>query len=82
MLTLADKKLQPLLSATFREADPTISPDGRWLAYTSNESGRLEVYVRPYPAGAGRWQVSDNGGGFPRWAASGSSRANDGYLDA
>jgi len=85
MLTLADKKLQPLLSTTFREADPNISPDGRWLAYTSNESGRLEVYVRPYPAGAGRWQVSDNGGGFPRWAGGGRElfyRVDDGVMAA
>ena len=85
MLTLADKKLQPLLTSTFREADPAISPDGRWLAYTSNESGRQEVYVRPYPAGAGRWQVSDNGGGYPRWARNGRElfyRVDDGIMAA
>ncbi len=85
MLTLADKKLQPLLTSTFRETDPTISPDGRWLAYSSNEAGRLEVYVRPYPAGAGRWQVSDNGGAFPRWAGTGRElfyRVDDGVMAA
>jgi serine/threonine-protein kinase len=61
----------PLLNSSFREADGAISPDGRWLAYSSNESGRLEVYVRPFPSGGGRWQVSDAGGGSPRWARSG-----------
>ncbi len=71
MLTLEDKKVHPLIASSFREADPALSPDGRWLAYTSDEAGRLEVYVRPYPSGSGRWQVSDNGGGFPRWAGNG-----------
>ncbi len=85
MLTLEDKKVQPLLASNFREADPNISPDGRWLAYTSSESGRLEVYVRPFPAGAGRWQVSDTGGGFPRWAGNGRElfyRVDDGIMSA
>jgi Tol biopolymer transport system component len=85
MLLLGDKKIQPLLNTTFREADGAVSPDGRWLAYTSNESGRLEVYVRPFPAGAGRWQVSDSGGGLPRWAASGRElfyRVDDGLMVA
>lgn len=85
MLTLEDKKVTPLLTSNFREADPTISPDGRWLAYTSSESGRLEVYVRPYPSGAGRWQVSDSGGGFPRWAGNGREifyRVDDGVMAA
>jgi Tol biopolymer transport system component len=85
MLSLADKKVEPLLNTNFREADPAISPDGRWLAYSSNESGRLEVYVRPYPSGAGRWQVSDAGGGFPRWAGNGRElfyRVDDGLMSA
>ena len=85
MLSLADKKIQPLVNSNFREADPAISPDGRWLAYSSNESGRLEVYVRPYPSGAGRWQVSDNGGGFPRWSGKGRElfyRVDDGLMAA
>jgi len=85
MLTLEDKKVEPLLASNFREADPNISPDGRWLAYTSSESGRLEVYVRPFPAGAGRWQVSDTGGGFPRWAGNGRElfyRVDDGIMSA
>jgi Tol biopolymer transport system component len=85
MLSLADKKLEPVVNSNFREADPAISPDSRWLAYSSNESGRLEVYVRPYPTGAGRWQVSDNGGAFPRWSGSGRElfyRVDDGLMAA
>jgi eukaryotic-like serine/threonine-protein kinase len=48
-----------------------LSPDGRWLAYTSTDSGRLELYVTRFPSGAGRWQVSQNGGGSPVWRADG-----------
>ncbi|MBI1968247.1 MAG: PD40 domain-containing protein, partial [Gemmatimonadetes bacterium] len=49
-----------------------LSPDGRYLIYTSTESGRPEVYVRPFPnTGAARWQVSTAGGTEPRWAHSG-----------
>ena len=44
-----------------------LSPDGRWLAYTSNESGTLEVYVEPFPATGARWQVSPGGGAEPHW---------------
>jgi serine/threonine protein kinase len=44
-----------------------LSPDGRWLAYSSTESGREEVYVTHFPSGEGRWQVSQNGGTFPNW---------------
>jgi hypothetical protein len=48
-----------------------ISPDGQWIAYTSNESGRSEVYVQPFPNGGRKWQISTNGGGGPLWARSG-----------
>ena len=44
-----------------------LSPDGRWLAYSSTDSGREEVYVTHFPSGAGRWQVSQAGGTFPAW---------------
>ena len=58
-----------LVSSPFTELNPAISPDGLWLAYASNESGRNEVYVRPFPNTAdGRWQVSTAGGVQPRWA--------------
>jgi serine/threonine-protein kinase len=56
----------------FGVADAMVSPDGRWIAYDSNESGRMEVYVRPFPAvNGGRWQVSTDGGRNPMWARSG-----------
>jgi serine/threonine-protein kinase len=56
----------------FREQSAEVSPDGRWLAYTSNESGRDEVYVRPFPdVEKGRWQVSTGGGAWATWARSG-----------
>jgi serine/threonine-protein kinase len=59
---------QRFLETPFMERDGTFSPDGRWLAYTSDESGRWEVYVRPFPKGEGKWQVSIVGGRHPIWA--------------
>ena len=50
---------------------PTFSPDGRAIAYTSNESGREEIYVRPYPRQSGKWKISRNGGTDPLWAPDG-----------
>ena len=50
------------------EQDPQFSPDGRWMAYQSNESGQAEVYVRPYPASPGRWAISSGGGIRPLWS--------------
>jgi serine/threonine-protein kinase len=59
---------EPFLQTEFSEIAPEFSPDGRWLAYTSNESGSTEVYVRPFPGPGGRTQVSSGGGMFPMWA--------------
>ncbi len=67
----APRKPQPLLVNEFDNHSPSLSPDGHWVAYVSNESGRLEVYVRPFPGPGGRWQVSLNGGTEPLWAANG-----------
>ena len=62
----------PVASSPFIELNPALSPDGRWLAYTSNESGNTEVYVRPFPdAQGGRWQVSNGGGSEPLWSRDG-----------
>jgi serine/threonine-protein kinase len=62
----------PLATTEFEEFSPTLSPDGRWLAYSSDETRRTEVYVRPFPsAGAARFQVSREGGGEPTWSRSG-----------
>jgi serine/threonine-protein kinase len=60
-----------IVGNTFNNYDPSLSPDGRWMAYMSDESGRFEVYVRPYPGPGGRWQVSLNGGTEPRWSPTG-----------
>lgn len=59
---------RPLVATAFTEWDPAFSPDGRFLAYTSDESGQHEVYVRPFPPGDGKWQVSTQGGAFPEWS--------------
>jgi len=53
------------------ESNAAFSPDGHWLAYQSNESGRDEVYVRPFPGPGGKWQISTDGGGFPTWSRNG-----------
>jgi Tol biopolymer transport system component len=56
----------------FNELNADISPDGRWFAYQSNESGENEIFVRPFPnAGGGRWLISTGGGMQPRWARDG-----------
>jgi len=58
------------LSTPADEADPMFSPDGRWIAYTSNEAGgATDVYVRPFPGPGGIWRISTQGGRFPRWSA-------------
>lgn len=59
------------LQTGFQEGLGRFSPDGRWVAYVSNESGRSEVYARGFPSAGGKWQVSTAGGTFPRWRADG-----------
>ena len=68
-----DNAPRPLAAdPSYDEAAPALSPDGRWLAYVSDESGTMEVYVRPFPeTDGGKWQVSVNGGQAPLWAHSG-----------
>ncbi|MEO7987664.1 MAG: hypothetical protein ABI766_14120, partial [Gemmatimonadales bacterium] len=67
-----DTTLVPLVTTPAREMSPAVSPDGKWLAYSSDESGTSEVYVRPFPnASSARWQVSSSGGSVPVWARSG-----------
>ncbi|HKC25232.1 MAG TPA: protein kinase [Thermoanaerobaculia bacterium] len=66
-----DHKPRPLLKTPFSDVGARVSPDGRYIAYVSNESGRNEVYVRPFPGLTRKWQVSTNGGELVRWAASG-----------
>jgi Tol biopolymer transport system component/tRNA A-37 threonylcarbamoyl transferase component Bud32 len=68
-----DSAPRPFLATSFEENTPTPSPDGRWLAYVSDESGHQEVYVRPFPGPGGRGQVSDEGGVEPLWSPDGRS---------
>ena len=66
-----DPKPFPFLNSTFHERTTTFSPDGHWVAYESDESGRSEIYVRPFPGPGGQWQVSTAGGKDPRWRPDG-----------
>jgi len=67
-----DTTTVPLLESSFNEVTPALSPDGRWLAYGSDESGQSEVFVRPFPnTTSAKWQVSTAGGFRPRWSHSG-----------
>ena len=70
--TSGDTTPVSLVASPFTELHPAVSPDGRWLAYCSNESGRNEIYVRPFPnTDGGRWQVSSGTGNEPRWSGDG-----------
>ena len=71
VLQLADRKAQPFLRTPFSEAVPRFSPDGRWLAYISDESGRYEIYVQPYPGPGGKRLISTEGGTEPVWNPNG-----------
>jgi Tol biopolymer transport system component len=73
-----DRKPISLLQTPFRELDAVFSPDGRWIAYTSDESGRDEVYVTPFPGPGRKWQVSTSGGILPRWSGTGKEVFFDG----
>ena len=71
VLRMSDRKAQPFLATKFNEGAGSISPDGRWIAYVSNESGRPEIYVQPYPGPGGKWQISTEGGTEPVWNRNG-----------
>src|SRR5690606_33944015 len=85
-LTLDDEHgLFALTSAPGNEFQAQLSPDGRWIAYTSTESGREEIYVQRFPDGGGKRQVSPAGGASPRWRPDGTELyyiARDGYVTA
>jgi eukaryotic-like serine/threonine-protein kinase len=66
-----EREPQPVVEGSFLETEASVSPDGKWLAYVSNEGGRNSVFVRPYPAGEGRWQISFPQGVEPRWSRDG-----------
>ena len=80
-----DRKPWPLLQTPFDESDAHVSPDGRWVAYVSNESGLDQIYVRSFPEAEGRFQISVTGGAHPRWRRDGRELifvAPDGMLTA
>jgi Tol biopolymer transport system component/tRNA A-37 threonylcarbamoyl transferase component Bud32 len=66
-----DRKPVPFATTEFVEQGACFSPDGQWIAYCSNESGRLEIYIQSFPVGRGKWQVSTEGGTLPRWNRNG-----------
>jgi serine/threonine-protein kinase len=67
IVTVTGATARPLIASKFREMWPEFSPDGRWLAYADDSSGRREVYVQPYPGPGPRMQVSTDGGSDPAW---------------
>jgi eukaryotic-like serine/threonine-protein kinase len=81
--TTGDRKPMPFPRTAFDQMQGQFSPDSKWIAYTSNESGRQEIYVQDFPAGGPRWLVSSGGGTLARWRRDGKEifyRALDGKL--
>ena len=66
-----ESKPEVLLQSPFDERSPSLSPDGRWLAYSSDESGRREIYVQSFPDLDAKWQISTEGGSEPAWSPKG-----------
>jgi eukaryotic-like serine/threonine-protein kinase len=66
-----DRTPFPYLETQFGEREARFSPDGRWIAYTSDETGLRDVYVQSFPVGRGKWQISRGGGGPPKWRSDG-----------
>ncbi len=66
-----DRKPFQFLQSQFNTITPEFSPNGKWMAYVSDDSGRNEVYAAPFPSGAGKWPVSTGGGRYPRWRRDG-----------
>lgn len=62
---------EPFLVTPFIESQAALSPNGKWLAYSSDESGRREIHLRPFPKAPGKWQISTSGGKDPVWSSDG-----------
>ena len=71
LFSFDDKKITPFIKAPDNDLWGQISPDGNWVAYASNQTGRYEIYVRSFPAGTAQYQISADGGTFPRWRQDG-----------
>ena len=69
--SVAERKATPFLATPFNEGSPQFSPDGRWMAYSSAESGTVETFVQTFPPSGGKWQISTAGGSYPRWRRDG-----------
>ncbi len=74
-VSTADHRAGPILDTIYTEGSASLSPDGKWLAYQSDESGQIEIYVQPFEGISSgtkrRWQLSSGGGGMPRWRGDG-----------
>ena len=70
----ADNRIERLMQTETSEVTPSLSTDGNWIAYTSNESGNYEIYVAAFPSGAGAVRITSNGGAYPAWDPDGSGR--------
>jgi len=73
-----ERKSYPVLSQPFNERRARFSPDGRWILYTSLETGKTEIYVQTFPPSASKWQVSIDNGGYGHWTNNGSEIVFDG----
>jgi serine/threonine protein kinase len=71
VVSIADGKARPLVTSALTQSEAQWSPDGRWIAYSSDESGREEVYVVPFPVTGQRWRASTDGGSEPLWSHDG-----------
>jgi len=70
-IELDSRRMNPFLQTPFAERNGILSPDGRYIAFISDESGRFEVYVRAFPSSEGKWRISTDGGRQPVWARDG-----------
>jgi serine/threonine-protein kinase len=71
ILDIDDHSTRPFANSAANETSPAFSPDGRWMLFVSDETGRREVYVRAYPGPEGKWQISSGGGVEPSWNRNG-----------
>jgi serine/threonine protein kinase/Tol biopolymer transport system component len=73
IFSIPDRRMRIAIQTPAEDRDGTFSPDGRWIAYMSSESGRFEIYVQAFPGPGGKWQISTGGGNQPRWRRDGKA---------